>query len=304
MRHLSTLGAAVVAAALLATGCGGATNVLQGRSPQQIVRLASSQITSTSLRMKLDGRVHIDASGVQGIPADQLQQFAGSMQGIAITGSADVQNARRLRMTITLPSVPGTSMVVVVYDGSFYVSRDGGKTFADAGDLGLQGLPATPGDLSAAMSYLDNVRDLGPTVRNGQRVEHLQGTMGSDYLDKLMARFGAGPGVMQRVLQVAKGAMTVQGGTVDAYVRTADGHLYEMDTDARFAMDMARMMAALMQTFGGQLSGGTGGMPAVSGLVRMSESMTATFSDYGAKITVTKPAVDPNAPGLGPMFGG
>ena len=154
------------------------------------------------------------------------------------------------------------------------------------------------------MSYLDNVRDLGPTVRNGQRVEHLQGTMGSDYLDKLMARFGAGPGVMQRVLQVAKGAMTVQGGTVDAYVRTADGHLYEMDTDARFAMDMARMMAALMQTFGGQLSGGTGGMPAVSGLVRMSESMTATFSDYGAKITVTKPAVDPNAPGLGPMFGG
>ena len=144
MRHLSTLGAAVVAAALLATGCGGATNVLQGRSPQQIVRLASSQITSTSLRMKLDGRVHIDASGVQGIPADQLQQFAGSMQGIAITGSADVQNARRLRMTITLPSVPGTSMVVVVYDGSFYVSRDGGKTFADAGDLGLQGPPPRP----------------------------------------------------------------------------------------------------------------------------------------------------------------
>lgn len=303
MRHLAPFGAAVAAAALLATGCGGATNVLQGKSPQQIVHLASSQITSTSLRMKLDGTIHIDASGVRGIPADQLQQLAGSLQNVAITGNADVQNAKRVRMTVNLPSVPGTSLVLVLYDGSFYVSKDSGKTFADAGDLGLGGLPVTPGDLSSALSYTDSVKDLGPTVRNGQRVEHLQGILGPDYLDKVMAKMGAGSGLMQRVFQVAKDAIAVQGGTLDAYVRTEDGRLDEMDTDARFALDMGRMMAALMRSFGGQLPGGNG-VPAVSGLARMSESLTATFSDYGAKITVSKPAVDPNAPGLGPMFGG
>ena len=307
MRHLAKLAAAGLAAGIAATACGAATNVLQGKTPTQIVQLASAQVTGQSYRLSIDGHFSIDVSGISGIPSDTLDQLAGAMKDFSMTGKGDVQNAQRLKlsMTLSLGSLGDKTFAAVLYDGHYYVALDG-KSFADAGSLNLQGIAASPDDIKSELQDATSVKDLGATIRDGQHVEHLQAHLNANYMNDMLNKVtgsGSGAQSLQQAAELFKNVVTIGANTIDVYVRTSDGRVESVDTDMTMSFDMAKFVSLLTGQLGGAIPPG-GGAGDVSGAMVMKITGTDRFTDYGARITVSKPTVDPNAPGLPGLFGG
>jgi len=304
MRHLARFAAAGLATGLVATACGGATNILQGRTPAQIIQLASSRVSGLSYQMVLHGTVSVDAGGVQGMPAGALDAMGSVLHDITMDGNADVQDPQRVRMTMTVSLLPGKKLVAVFYDGGYYLSVDGGSTFSSVGSLNLQGLAITPSDVKSLLSGATNVKDLGLTTHDGERVEHLQATLGPNYInDELGKISGASSSPSMRQFgSLLKDIFTVTDGTVDAYVRTNDGHVEAVLSHMVLSMDMGKLMGTVQQHLGGQIPAGSG-ISQIAGSVVMKVDSTSRFTDYGARITVSKPTVDPNAPSVPNLFG-
>ena len=309
MRHPARTAATGVAAALLAaTAACGSGNALQGLSPGQIVTLASSKVTGQSYRMAISATESFDASGVHGLPAGMLQQMSGSLPSFRISGSGEVQNSQRIRvaMTLSLPTVGDRKVVAVAYDGHYYTSIDGGRTFADAGTLSLQGVASTPDDVKALLQGATDVKDLGTTVHDGERVEHLRANLGKDYFNHLFDSFigsGSAAAAMQQVRTLFAQVITISTSSLDIYVRTLDGRIEATDMHAVMSLDMGKLVSLLTGQYGGRIPSGSH-VSDVSGAVVLTLSGTTRFTDYGAKIAVSKPTVDPNAPSLQNVFGG
>jgi hypothetical protein len=198
---------------------------------------------------------------------------------------------------------------MVIFADHVYMSEDNGSTWADLGSFGFNGLPVSPSDAATVLKDLGNVQDQGATLRNGTTTEHMRAAIPADYVSKQFSKI-SGTGqlsqAMQQLSTVIQGSMRLKDGTVDAYVRQSDGRLDSMDTHVVIDIDMGKFIAALMQAFGGSLpSGGSNSVPNVSGSLAIAETVTEQFTGYGAKVTVTKPTVDPNAPTLpgGGLFG-
>lgn len=303
MRQLSRIAAASAVAGLAVTACGGSTNALQGKSPQQIVTLASASINQSSYHMVLHATLSVDTSGIKGVPQQELGQFGSILQNVTIDGSGDVQSAQRMRFTMTMKPVVDKTIEVVLYDGGAFVSQDGGKTFADAGSFDFNGLPVSPADVAMILKDLGTPQDQGSQTKDGQTVEKLHATLGQDFVSKVLSQMNGGAQA-QQFAQLFAQVMTVRSGGVDLFVRHSDGKLDAENTDATIAIDMGKLLAVLAQAFGGQLPIDASG---VSGAMVLKEAGGVTFSNYGEKISISKPAVDPNAPGLpggaGGLFG-
>lgn len=308
MRHLVKLAVAGLAASLVATACGASPTVLQGLTPNQMVTLASSKVTDQSYRMAIQGTVSIDASGVHGLPQDALNQMTAALRNFSMSAKGDVQNGQRTRMSMSMsmPSLGDKSFVAVLYDGHYYVSLNGDNHFADAGTLNLQGIAATPSDVKSLLTSATDVKDLGTTVHDGQSVEHLRATLGPTYLSDLFGKMsgsGSGAAAVQQMREFMTRVMQVTEGTVDMYVRTLDGRVEDVDSNVGMSLDMGKLVSMLVNQYGGQIPSGSN-IPQVSGVLVMKVTGSDRFTDYGAKITVSKPTVDPNAPGLPSLFGG
>ncbi|HZS15357.1 MAG TPA: hypothetical protein VFC09_12235 [Candidatus Dormibacteraeota bacterium] len=305
MRHLPRLAATGLVAGLAVSACGGTADVLQGKSPQQIITLASTSVSSGAYHMSLDGRMSVDTSGVSGLPSGVMDQLGSMLGNLTMSGSGDVQSSQRMRFSMTMKPILDKAVEVVFYDGSEFLSQDGGKTFADAGSFSFNGLPVSPSDQVALLKDLATVQDEGSTTRDGQSVEHLHATLGPDYISKVLSKLGGNP-QMQQFATLFSQVMTLRSGSVDAYVRKADGKLDSEVTNASIAFDMKKLFSVLSQAFGGQVPGGAGGLGNVSGAMVLGESLTVQLSNYGENVQITKPTVDPNAPGLpsgGGLFG-
>jgi len=309
MRHTAKLaallGAGVVATA---TACGSGANALTGRSPAQVVQLAAAQLSGQSYQMAFDGRVTFDASQVKGIPQAEVSQLTGAMSNLSLGGRADVQNQQRVRMTVSVALAGITKAVTaVLYDGHFYVSLGGDGRFADAGSFDLQGLPVSPSDIRSALGGAGPVTDLGLTVHNGVRVDHLRAPLNATYLRDRMGKVtGSGAAASAANLMGALFAQVIQvrDGSVDAYVRPADGRLDATEVRMTFALDMARLVTLLTTSLHGHIPAGSG-VGDISGTLVMGLDATSRFSGYGTRITVARPSVDPGAPRLpSTLFGG
>lgn len=304
MRHLTRLVSAAAAAGIALTACGGGTNVLKGKSPQDIVKLASTSVSSGSYHMALHGTVSIDTSKIQGLPPEALSSMTSMLKNMTMSGNGDVESPQRIKMTMSLKPLLSNDVVVVMYDGKVYVSQDGGKTYADGGSLNLQGLPITPEDQLNELKDTGQVTDQGATVRNGTNVEKIHAVISNDYINQVFSKLGGGGSgasaqEMQQLGQIFQQTMTLQNSSLDAYVRQSDGKMDSTDSTVNLSIDMGKFMQAILQLLSGmgQLpSGAAGQLPNVSGTMTVGESSTATFSGYGSRITVTQPTVDPNAP--------
>jgi hypothetical protein len=309
MRTRASLIAAGAVAALAATACGsGGTalhgNALDGKSPNQIIKAASTTAATSSYRLALHGVAGIDVSGVQGLPPATLQQIAGTLKGLTLDGKGAVQDAKHARLTMTVKPVVDKQIVVVLYGEKVYVSEDGGTTFADGGSFSLQGLPFTPDDLINELNAGGQLKDMGTTTRNGNEVRHLHAVLTNDYFQSLLNKVSGSAGsdaTAQQFGALIGQMLTVKDGTVDAFVRTADGKLDSSDTRITIAVDLGKLLNLFLHAFSGLTPPGAGAssgadIPNVTGSMNLTLNATATFSDYGAKITITQPTVDPNAP--------
>ena len=294
MLHLTRIAVLGTVASLAVTGCGGSSNVLQGKSPKQMVQLASASITSGAFHVVLHTSVRADTSQIQGASADQLGQVAGMFKGITVDGSGDVRDETQAKLQMTVKPLLDKQVQVILFEGHTYMSQDGGKTWADLGAFDFSGLQVSPSDAVAQLKELSSVQDLGTTTRDGVSVQHLHASVPPDYVKQQLGKAGGGlpPGLSD--------AMQVKDGTVDAWVRQSDGKLDAMETHMSVSIDMGKFIKAVLQALGGQVSAvDRSRASAISGTMTVAIGSTQTYSNYGEKVDITKPAVDPNASTLG-----
>jgi hypothetical protein len=307
MRHLTRLAVTGAVAGLAVSACGGSSNVLQGKTPTQIIQLAGTSISSSSYHMTLHGTVDFDAGGITGLPPAALSQMTAAMKNLAMDGGGDVQSAKRAKFSMTMKPTLSTTAQMVLYDDHVYMSEDGGKTWSDMGSFNFNGLPISPGDAAGILKDVGNAQDQGGVVRNGTKVEHMHAIIPADYVQKQIGNVG-GTGQLGKMIQqlgsVMAGAMKVRDGALDAYVRQSDGRLDSMEAHMTVAIDMQKFLEALMQALGGSLPpGAAGSVSGVSGTLNMNVVSNQTFSNYGEKVTIEKPTVDPKAPAPSGLLG-
>src|SRR5258708_135144 len=225
MRHLTRLAAAALAAGLAVTACGGSTNVLQGKSPDQIIKLDSTSITSSSYHMALHGALTFDASGITGLPPGTLDQLTGSMKNMTLDGSGDVQDTTHARFSMTMKPLVDKAIQMVIFADHVYMSEDSGATWADLGSFDFSGLPVSPRDAVHQLKDLGTLQDQGATVRNGVSVEHMHATLPADFISKQFSKIGGSGQLSQQAQQLAGlmgQALQLKNGTAAAYVRSGD----------------------------------------------------------------------------------
>ena len=288
---------------VLLAGCGSSSRIA-GLSPHDIVKVSSSQVAQQSLRADLSGRFIVDASHLTGVTAAQLRQFGATPNGYTLSGHLDQESPRRLRFTVTLaPNYDNAT--VVVYDGQTYYAKDGAH-FAAAGPLSqlTAGIGITPGDLSTYLGYLGTVKDLGSTTQDGMTVEHLQAPVDQNVLDRVLSSSIGGSPNPNGYADIFKQFILVRDGTIDMYVVPSTANLDRVDMKLRFAFDFSKV-ATLFG--GGATPVPRRGAPAIpAGTLEFDMAVGSHLHDYGARISVQKPAVDPAAPRppSGGLFGG
>jgi hypothetical protein len=301
MRSARLLAAAAVVLALL-PGCG-SSSAISGLAPKDVVKLSAQRVTSQSLRADLSGRFIVDASHLTGVTADDLKRFGAAANGFTLTGTVDQESPRRLKLTVTL--LPDyNNAVIVVYDGQSYYSKDGTR-FAAAGPLSslTAGIGITPGDLTNDLGYLGgNLKDLGSSRQDGMTVEHLQAAIDQNVLDQVLgASVSSQNPNLSGVADLFRKFITVRAGTLDVYVDPATANLDRVDMKLQFSFDFSKIAGLFGATPNPSVK-----RKGPGGTLDFDVAVGTHMHDYGARITVPKPTVDPAAPKppAGGLFGG
>jgi hypothetical protein len=302
MRSARLLLAAGIAAAVLPS-CG-SSSAITGLSPKDIVKLSAQKVTQQSLRADLSGRFIVDASHLTGVSAADLKRFGAAANGYTLSGKVEQESPRRLKVNVTLQPDYDNS-TIVVYDGQTYYSKDG-RRFAAAGPLSslTAGIGITPGDLTNDLGYVGDLKDLGSTTQDGMTVEHLQAAIDQNVLDQVLSASVSAQSPnpnLSGLADIFKRFITVRTGTLDVYVDPATANLDRVDMKVQFSFDFTKIATL----FGGTASP-TPRKTGPGGTLDFDVAVGSHLHDYGAKITVTKPTIDPTAPKppSGGLFGG
>ena len=315
MKPTPSLVAAAGASALLllaACGSGGSSTALNGLSPRQATINALQKFQSTSLKYDLDGKISVDTSKLQNAPPDVVDQITsalGGAGGVTLSGTGEQESPQRVRVALSLKPVVSETITGVQYDGTFYYSLDGGKTFGSGGSLTslTNGFAITPDQSSKLFGNLPDsaFTDKGQTSIDGVTVEHFSAAISKDQLFQAIAGGLGSSSQSQQNLQLIEQFITVGAATIDAYVRPDTGQLDRYGANFSIVFDVGK----LIQAFGGigsSSDSSASGTP--SGSLTVGVTANVHLHDYGASIHIDKPTVDPNAPklpsGLGGLFGG
>jgi hypothetical protein len=306
MRRPLSLVASAAVGGLVASACGGPADVLQGKSPTQIVQFASAQVSSASYNMDVDSRMVIwfpDPSSIHGISRSQVQQLGHLIGNLTVIGTGQVQDRQHLRMTLSLTPLTAKMIGVVDDGGDAYISLDRGKTFTHTGDITseLTGLVTTPDDLGYLLAGSAPLQDAGSIMSGGVRVEDLKATLGLDYLQRVLSKLDD-TAMSSRVRSFLARIQEFRGGSIEMYVRAADGRVDTILANFSLGLDIGKMPSPLTAAFSS-----TGGrLASVRGVMLMKVETTMHLYGYGTPVQITRPYVDPNAPGLTPgeLFSG
>lgn len=287
-RTIPFAAATVLAAGLLAAGCGGSGDTAAtipatapqaataGTAPpaasaQQAVSAAyralraAPYVSSGTMTQKVDTSA-LDAS----LRAQVDQQLAAT----ATSGSTTTRFESPERVAIT-QEMGDRSQQVVFYDGSVYVSADG-DTWAKA-----------TGEAAKAFSQASSVAQLDPAVLFTGLVDagaaDVGGAPATRYTGRVdVARAGEAVQSVIGGLGALGGALgdavSLESGTVEVLVDDATGMVARQDVTMIIALDFGALAAA---------SGETGA--ASLGSVSITSSGTEVISDAGADVVVKQP---------------
>lgn len=267
MTHRSALLA--LPALLLVAACGNAAAPVARATPHsdpKTVLLASVAKTSgSSFLADMSVTATVSATG-SGAP------LLGPLQGQAITATMKMsaENQRRMRLTLGA-TIAGKAVsgVAVVYDGTAYVSSDGGTTFKTES---LTGALSDEFASTNTLSYLQSVAtvtDEGSGATDGVAVERYSAQLDAAKVLKLMeAELGsAQPSSVQQLV----GGMTFKGGALEVTI----------DTQGRLVTEHGPIDASVdLGAFGSSLAGTR---------LTIHEEIDGHFHDYGTPVTVTPP---------------
>lgn len=245
----------LLTAVVAACGGGGTTH---SSNPKQIV-LTAAQLTQAQ-PFRMDGTVDESITG----PA----VLGGSAQEVALNLHFDVESAGRSSGMMGT-TVLGTAITVntSMYDGTVYVSTDGGATYksAPAGHASSQYGP------TSALQYLEavgTVTDAGPASAGGVAVERYEAQL--DPTKATSTLRSALAGTSSSLSQVL-GAMQFKSGSIGVGI-DHQGRLVAEDGSFNMTVDLGAVQPSLH----GQT-------------MDASVKLNAHFYDYGAHIVVTKP---------------
>ena len=229
--------------------------------------IASAEKTqSTSFRADMTAVASMTATG----PASaRLQGVLGQTVTFNVAMAAESRQRLQLRVTGTVGGKP-LNVVAVLYDGTSYLSTDGGGTFRTPATSGT-----FPAEYSAdnALAYLQAVgsaTDEGPGNADGVAVERYAARLDGSKIMALMQSAAASlPAGAQKLFK----NMSISGDTLDVTI-DGQGHLVTLNGPIAVGVDL-------------------GGVQAGESLSQLTihQTIDAHFHDYGAGITVTKPTV-------------
>jgi hypothetical protein len=317
MRLIHSVVPVTAVGALLLAACGSSssTNALSGVSPKQATIQSLQKFSTTSVKYDLDGKVTVDSSKLQGISSDQLHQITGALGGaggVTLTGTGEQESQKRSSVTLSVKPLVSQTVTAVTYDGEFFYSVDGGKTFGTGGSLSslTGGFGVTPDQSQQLFSALPDgsYSDTGQTQMDGLTVEHYSAAITKDQLFQAISGASTSTGSQQQQnLALIQQFITAGTSSVDAYVRTDNGQLDRYTADINFGFDLGALVGAFAGLGSGSSSSTSGGA-APSGTLGIGLTLGVHLHDFGTPITITKPTADPNAPklpsGLGGLFGG
>jgi hypothetical protein len=312
------VGASALAAVAL-SGCGSHLGAASSAQQAQLaVATATQKSQSTSLRYDLTATLHVDASKLTGVSAAELGKLAG-VQTVTVTASAEQESTTRQRVTLTLKLGTEThTATLITYDGQIYYSLDGGGFEAGAAPKRLSGgLGAV---LSQPAGYVDSLpgfQDKGTTQQDGLSVEKYEAVIDQSLIGKLFAaalahRSGqassAAPPQLATMLQgFLQQLVHVDSGAADVYVRASDGRLDRATVATALTVDLANLGPLLggLQALGAKGTTPGSAAPATlpGGQLRVDINVDTHLYDYGASISVTKPAVAPGTSTSEPAAG-
>jgi hypothetical protein len=296
MRRAVTLAAAALMVAGIATACGGAQRqtLISGKSAYQVASLGSDGLTRSSFRFSVVGRFGVDTSGLRGVPAATQQSLQSTLSGLRdVNATGEAESSHRVSETGT---VGGHQVHVVIYDGTFFTSLDG-THWASSDQLKqlLGSLDLGSTDIRNLVGQSSAITDVGPDTVGGVATQHLHATLDQSYLSKSLDKvFGSSASQLGDLVRTLLPAVHLDRGSVDEWV-DADAHIRRQVSDAQISMDIGKLFTAIEQQLGQTLPPG---QTPPGGTYVMSIHATVDYRDFGAKITVTKPTVDPNAPAL------
>jgi hypothetical protein len=199
-----------------------------------------------------------------------IKSLAGRSLAFSVHMSAE--NSNRIRLTVQAGSaLPQLDAVAVTYDGTLYVSSDGGTTFKVVPAAG-----AAPDQYAAdnALAYLQavgSVTDEGPGTADGVAVERYSAQLDGTKLLALVR--SALSSVHTPIVQELLNSITFRSGTLAV----------TLDHQGRIVSESGPLdVTADLSAFGAALAGTT---------LHIHEVIDAHFHDYGSAVTVTKPAV-------------
>jgi hypothetical protein len=259
---------------LLLAACGSAAapvakqaQVTPRPDARQVVLASVEKTSSSSFLGDMSVSATISATGPNAALLSPLQGHA-----ITATMQGSFENQQRMRLTIEA-AIAGktTKAVAVVYDGTAYISSDGGATYKAQP---LTGVAADQFASTNTLSYLQSVgtvTDEGPSTADGVAVERYSAQLDAAKVLKLIQDALGSSAQAQTFQEMVKG-MTFKGGALEVTI-DHQGHIVTEHGPIDATVDLSAFGASLAGT---KLS--------------IHEVVDGHFHDYGSAVVVTPPA--------------
>jgi hypothetical protein len=269
----------VLAIALGLSACGSPKpqNALAGVAPAQAVSRAVDGLGHGSYRFQGAQTMEMDFSGMP----SSLRHGHASVVDVHQTMTGDVESLKRFSGELT--SAGHTTVRIVLYDGTTYISRDGVSWLEAPFLTNLVGQMGAE-SIQQQARQLDAVHDTGRVRTRGVDAEHFDATLSAGFFDSVMKQmagplsssFGAPPGVMDKALV----AMHVDRFTMGFDIARATGQLVDTTSSGQMSIDMTELASVL----GAPPSAG------LSGVMRIRIDSVDHRYDGGGHIAVHRPA--------------
>ncbi len=261
---------ALPAFALLAA-CGSASGPVATQAqptarpdPRQAVLASVAKTSATSFLADMTVSVTVTATG-------GAASSLGALGGQAFTGTMQMseESPRRMRLRIDATAAARSARAVaVLYDGTLYISSNGGATFTS------RPLSTAVTDQFAStntLSYIQSVAtvtDEGPGTADGVAVERYSAKVdGAKVLTLIQTELGSVPSAAQTLFK----SISFDGGALEVTI----------DHQGRIVTEHGPIDASVdLSTLGASLAGTR---------LTIHEVIDGHFHDYGSAVTVTRP---------------
>lgn len=295
--------AALLGALSLLAGCGASPAKPATPTAARLLSGATNSALGTSFRASLEGSARLTLTGVSGLPASgnsALSRLETELNSAQLQASLEFQSPTVYQLSLALAPLLSAPVEVVGVDGARYLKVGGGSWYQIPSGSGIgpgSGSATGLGGELRRLAAAGKVTDLGTTVVDGTKVEHLRTAVSATALERLLGtlsgRLGGGGYSLPGGGSGLAGLVSFGNAQLDSYVATASRLPVRQALSASASFNLGAL--ALLEP--GQDAG-------VRGSATLTVGLTVDYSDFGASFEIQRPApVTAGVPSLGSLQG-